>query len=111
MVDCLRRAISWLQDGERGFWDPGLDDWYAYLGRYPDDPEKLCKDVYLHAELWSNEATGEQIWALVALKVGWRVPDEAIEEAVWWRTIPCRSPCAEPELLSYPPSPDPGTAT
>jgi len=99
MPDRLRRAISSLQAGARRFWDPGLSDWYERLGKYPHDPEKLCKDAFLHAKLWADEATGEQIWALVALRDGWYVPDGAIKEAVWRRATTGRSPWAEPELL------------
>jgi hypothetical protein len=56
----------------------------------------------LHAELWDNEGTGEDVWALVALRDGWFVPDGAIEEAVLWRATSGRSPWAEPELLPEP---------
>lgn len=99
MNERLRRAISWLQAAERRFWDPGLSDWYAWLGKYPGDPEKLCKGAYLHAELWVNESTRDEIWALVGLREGWRVPDGALREAVWGRAVSGRSPWAEPELL------------
>jgi len=99
MNERLRRAISWLQAAERRFWDPGLGDWYAWLGRYPGDPEKLCKGAYLHAELWINENTRDEIWVLVGLREGWRVPDGALREAVWGRVVSGRSPFAEPELL------------
>jgi hypothetical protein len=51
----------------------------------PNDTEKVCSEAYLHAELWKNQETQEEVWALVALREGWRVPDEAIEDAVWRR--------------------------
>jgi len=99
----LRRAVSYLQAKKRRFWDPGYSAWCAsrYIGD-PRDMEKACKEASLHAELWENEGTGEDIWALVALRDGWFVPDGAIEEAVWWRATSGRSPWAEPELLPEP---------
>jgi hypothetical protein len=66
---------------------------------HPRDMEKACKEARLHAVRWTNESTGEEVWALVALKDSWYVPDGAIEEAVWRRATPGRSPWAEPELL------------
>jgi hypothetical protein len=95
----IRRAVHLLQSGEQKFWDPGLSEWYEWIGTTPRDEEKVCKDANLHAELWVNEGTGEEIWAFVALREGWRVPDGAIEEAVWRRATSGRSPWAEPELL------------
>ncbi len=96
----LRRTISYLQAGKRRFWDPGYSHWCASMRiGHPRDMEKACKEARLHAELWVNEDTSEEIWALVALKEGWRVPDGAIEEAVWQRATSGRSPLAEPEFL------------
>ncbi len=99
MPSRLRRAVHLLQAGSWRFWDPGLSDWYGWIGTTPRDAEKICRDANLHAELWVNEDTSEEIWAFVALKEGWHVPDGAIEEAVWQRATSGRSPWAEPELL------------
>jgi hypothetical protein len=75
-----------LQSKSRQFWDVGFSDWYAAMQLdHPRDIEKVCKPAYLHAERWRNEHTSEELWALVALQEGWRVPEEAIEEAVWRR--------------------------
>ncbi len=95
----LRRAVYLLQAGERKFWDPGLSDWYEQIWTTPRDAEKVCRDANLHAELWVNDGTAEEIWTFVALREGWYVPDRAIEEAVWRRATSGRSPFAEPELL------------
>lgn len=88
MAERLEKVIALLQDCEHRFWDPGYSDWCARaMIDHPRDMEKACKEAYLHAERWRNEQTGEEVWALVALKEGWRVPDEAIEEAMWsWAT-------------------------
>ena len=99
----LRRAVSYLQAEKRRFWDPGYSDWCA--SRYIDDPrdmEKACKEARLHAERWTNEGTDLEVWALVALRDGWYVPNGAIEKAVWLRATSGRSPWAEPELLPEP---------
>ncbi len=95
----LRRAVYLLQAGERKFWDPGLSDWYEQIWTTPRDAEKVCRDANLHAELWVNDGTAEEIWTFVALREGWYVPDRAIEDAVWRRATSGRSPFAEPELL------------
>jgi hypothetical protein len=82
----LGRVIPLLQAEAKHFWDPGLSDWYVQsLLWHPDDTEKVCKPAYLHAELWRNEETSEELWALVALREGWSPPDGAIERAVWLR--------------------------
>ncbi len=96
----LRQAVSYLQAEKRRFWDPGYSAWCASMRiNHPRDMEKACKEANLHAELWINEGAGEEIWAFVALREGWYVPDRAIEEAVWLRATSARSPWAEPELL------------
>lgn len=80
----LRGVISLLRQKAHRFYDPAFDEWcfeariYASL----DSPNRF-KEAYLHAETWRNEGTGEELWALVALREGWRVPDGEIEEAVW----------------------------
>jgi hypothetical protein len=48
----------------------------------PRDMEKSCKEPACTPSSGSNEGTGEDVWALVALRDGWYVPDGAIEEAV-----------------------------
>lgn len=103
MVERLEKVIPLLQAGEHRFWDPGYSDWCAReLIDHPRDMEKACKEAYLHAERWKNQETGEELWALVALKEGWRVPDEAIEEAVWdWVTV---DPDASDEVETEEPS-------
>jgi hypothetical protein len=99
----LRGAVSYLQAETRRFWDVGLSAWYAGMRiSRPTDMEKVCKEASLHAELWTNEGTGEEVWALVALRDGWYVPEGAIEEAVFLRVTYGRSPWAEPELLPEP---------
>jgi len=47
-----------LQTEKRRFWGLGLSDLYGWLGIIPRDMEKICKEAYLHAELWANEDTG-----------------------------------------------------
>ena len=84
------RRVNWivpvLQAKVHRFWDPRFSSWYiTELLWHPNDTEKVCSEAYLHAELWKNEETQEKLWVLVALREGWRVPDEAIEEAVWRR--------------------------
>jgi hypothetical protein len=86
MAERLKRVIPLLQSGVQRYWDPGLSLWYEMKLINQPDKEKHCKEAYLHAELWRNEETGQEIWVLVALKEDWRVPDTAIEWAVWWRT-------------------------
>jgi hypothetical protein len=85
----LRRLVNLLQQGTRRFYDPSFDEWCfeSRINASPDSPNRF-KEAYLHAELWRNEGTGEELWALVALREGWRVPEEAIEEAVWSRVAP-----------------------
>jgi len=86
MTARLERVIPLLQAKPHPFWDCGFSDWYAAMQiDHPRDLEKVCKPANLHAERWRNEHTGEELWALVALQEGWRVPDEAVEEAVWRR--------------------------
>jgi hypothetical protein len=60
--------------------------------------EKACKPAFLHVEHWRNEHTGEKIMAFVALQEGWRVPDEAIEKAVWRRVT--ADPDASDEMIT-----------
>ena len=99
----LRRAVSYLQAKKRRFWDVGLSAWYASLRiDHPTDMEKVCREASLRAEHWTNEESGEEVWALIALRDGWYVPDGAIEEAVFLRVTSGRSPWAEPELLPEP---------
>jgi hypothetical protein len=89
----LKRIIPLLQRGPLPFYDPGLDHWYCYAQdapRFSGDPEKLCKPAYLHVERWVNEETREEIWALTALREGWRPPDKAIEGAVLGRVTSSR---------------------
>jgi hypothetical protein len=83
----IKRVIPLLQRGPHHFFDPGLADWYDNSPDAPfvSDQEDLCKPAYLHAELWVNEETSEELWALTALKPGWRPPEKAIEGAVWLR--------------------------
>jgi hypothetical protein len=82
----LRRIIPLLQGGTHRFYNPGTDEWYTLC---PDAPpfsgnlEKLCKEAYLHAELWVNEESGQELWALTALREGWGTPDSEIERQVW----------------------------
>jgi hypothetical protein len=71
MAERLETVIPLLQAGEYRFWDPGYSDWCAQnLIDHPLDLEKSCKPAYLHAGRWRNEHTGEEIWALVALREG-----------------------------------------
>jgi hypothetical protein len=91
MATHLKRIIPLLQGGALPFYDPGLDAWYCLdpdAPQFSGDPEKLCKPAYCHCELWVNEETSEEIWALTALREGWRPPDKAIEEAVLLRVTP-----------------------
>jgi len=82
----LRKAVTSLQMGPRRFTDHGLIEWYGYMEfPLPPDPEKLCKEAHLHAELWRNEGTSEELWVLVALRENWRPPEEEIERAMWMR--------------------------
>ena len=83
----LKRIIPLLQRGPHPFYDPGLDEWYCSNPdvRFSGDPEKLCKEAYLHAERWKNEESLEELWVLTALREGWSPPDKAIEAAVWLR--------------------------
>jgi hypothetical protein len=95
MADRLKQVIPVLGSRKRRFWDPGLSLWYGMNYIDQPDKEKHCKEAYLHAELWRNQETGEEIWALVALREGWRVPDTAIELAVWLR-VTCSRPMNVP---------------
>jgi hypothetical protein len=82
----LRKLIPLLQAEPRRFWDPGFSEWYGGLSmNHPSDLEKVCKEARLHAELWRREGSSEELWVLVAFEKGRRVPDEAIERAVWFR--------------------------
>ena len=82
----LKPIIPLLQTKAHRFWHPGFSDWYASMAmNHHRDNEKGCKEGHLDAELWRNEGTGEEIWALAALREGSRVPDGEIEEAVWSR--------------------------
>jgi hypothetical protein len=83
----LKRIIPLLQRVAHRFYDPGRDEWYCNAPdvRCPDDPEKLCNEAYLHAELWVNEEISEEVWALTALRQNWQPPDKAIEGIVWLR--------------------------
>lgn len=83
----LKRIVPLLQRGPLPFYDPGLELWYCWAPVAPSlsDPEKVCKPAYLHAERWVNEEASEEIWALTALREGWRPPDKAIEGAVLLR--------------------------
>jgi hypothetical protein len=80
----LERTIRHLQRGTHRFHDPGLDEFfYMLMEPGPRDPESWCKEARLHVERWAKEGTDEEVWALIALREGWRPPDSAIERAVW----------------------------
>lgn len=83
----LKRIIPLLQRKMHRFYDPGREEWYCAAPevRYPDDPDKLRSEAYLHAELWANEETSNEVWALTALKQNWQPPEKAIDVAVWLR--------------------------
>jgi hypothetical protein len=101
MDERLKLVIPLLQSGVQRFWDPGLTWWYDMRRINQPDKEKHCTEAYLRAELWRNEETAEEIWALVALKEGWRVPDTAIELAVWLRTTLSYPMNAVPEGVPF----------
>ena len=105
----LKRIIPLLQRRAHRFYDSGREAWYFFErdGRYPYDPEKLCSEAYLHAELWVNEETYKEVWALTALKQNWQPPEKAIEAIVWIRASgPDEVVVGEVEDL---PPPDPFT--
>jgi hypothetical protein len=80
----LERTIRHLQRGTHRFHDPGLDEFfYMLMEPGPRNPESWCKEARLHVERWAKEGTDEEVWALIALREGWRPPDSAIERAVW----------------------------
>ena len=85
----LGRLVNLLQQEAHQFYDPSFDEWCfeSRINASLDSPNRF-KEAYLHAELWRNEGTGEELWALVALREGRRVPEGAIEEAVWSRVAP-----------------------
>jgi hypothetical protein len=86
MEERLGQVISFLQQRPHNFYDPGYAQWCFELQiEMPRDREKRCKEASLHAELWRNEQTSEELLALVALQKNWSVPDEEIERAVLWR--------------------------
>jgi hypothetical protein len=82
----LGRLVNLLQQKVHRFYDPNFDEWCfeSRINASLDSPNRF-KEAYLHADLWRNESTGEELWALVALREGRRVPEEAIDEAVWSR--------------------------
>jgi hypothetical protein len=55
-----------------------------------------------------NEETSEEIWALTALREGWRPPDKAIEEAVLRRLTPSITEFALEDSDDEPPRDDDG---
>ena len=80
----LERTIRHLQRGTHRFHDPGLDEFFDMLmASGPRNPESWCKEARLYVERWAKEGTDEEVWALIALREGWRPPDSAIERAVW----------------------------
>jgi hypothetical protein len=82
----LGRLVNLLQQKVHRFYDPNFDEWcFERRINAPLDSPNRFKEAYLHAELWRNGDTGVELWALVALREGRRVPEEAIEEAVWSR--------------------------
>ena len=89
MGTLLGRVVNLLQQEAHRFYDPNFDEWCfeSRINAPPDSPNRF-KEAYLHAELWRNGDTGVELWALVALREGWRVPEEAIEEAVWSHAAP-----------------------
>ena len=82
MAARLWRVIPLLQSRQYPFLDPGFLEWAEWADASWNDPEKECKEAYLHAELWRNQDTGEELWALVALRPGWSPPEREIERAV-----------------------------
>ena len=85
MAAHLCRVIPLLQSRQYPFLDPGFIEWAEWEDASWNDPEKECKEAYLHAELWRNQDTGEELWALVALRPGWSPPEREVERAVWLR--------------------------
>jgi hypothetical protein len=94
--ECLKRVVPLLQAKLRDFYDPGYFFFCEMaMVRASDDPNKWCREAYLHAELWRNQETGEELWVLIALRKGWRPPDKAIEEVVYWRVTTSEAPPEE----------------
>ncbi len=91
MATHLRRVISLLQVKPRPFYDPQVGHYYywEFEGKFEewDDPEKFCSKALLHAEVWRNEETSEELWVLVALQPGWSPPREELEYAVWAHVV------------------------
>ncbi len=85
MAERLERLIPRLREKPYPFYDPSVALWYFEERRTePEDPEKLCRMALLHAEVWRNEATSEELWVLVALQPGGSPPREEIERFVWF---------------------------
>ncbi len=91
MATHLRRVISLLQEQPYPFYDPRTAHFYywEFEGKFEewDDPEKFCREALLHAEVWRNDETSEELFALVALQPGWSPPREDLEYAVWVHTV------------------------
>lgn len=85
MAPPLARAVALLRSKAHRFWDPGFDEWAFDEWASVSDPEKACKEAYLHAELWRNEHTSEELWSFVALRRGRSAPEREIESSVWSR--------------------------
>ncbi len=82
----LRRVIPNLQaDPPSSFWDPSYTEWYMGMWGVSPSSERY-KDAYLHAELWRNGDTLEEIYAFVAVKPWDRCPPRrALDREVYWR--------------------------
>lgn len=80
------------------FSDPKIADYYMYESdERPGDPEVLCTKARLHAELWRNEETFEELYGLIALRPGWSPPRKEIEHSVAV-TVANRNPIPYDEL-------------
>lgn len=91
MATYLRRVISLLQEQPYPFYDPRTVHFYYWEFERKfeewDDPEKFCREALLHAEVWRNEETSEELWALIALQPGWSPPREELEYTVWVHVV------------------------
>jgi len=79
----LKRVIPLLRERPYPFSDPKIADFYEWESEaQPGDPEVLCTKGRLHVELWRNEETSEELYALIALRPGCLPPRKEIEYAV-----------------------------
>jgi hypothetical protein len=83
MAARLKRVIPLLRERPYPFSDPRIADFYMWESEaQPGDPEVLCTKARLHAELWRNEETSEELYALIALLPGNSPPRKEIEYSV-----------------------------